>query len=348
MQTRIFRQAALFAAILVSVAGFNPAYCQIMDEESSTDPETLILLSKLPLWKGSFTFGKETYKYTMVGTDPKLEGRHDSIIPVTLMPLVLTFPGTHIVSDATFPGVVDRVLQSPLFVPALFTEGFVELGPTQYLDAYQRANFWHNIDSTHDFHVWLQPSKVSVQHLSAPPTSRCPAVDQSGKVQIDWTVLDPYLRYLLMAYAKPNELTVFLLGDVSICNFKNGGGSGVVGYHSYSLTLLGTATYAVATYDESKNVSTLSHELGEWMANPLGLSKAPPWPDDGKCKTALEIGDPLSHQRFDVYRNGYPYHLQDLAFLSWFAHESPSSALNGWYSFKHLLPSPDAAICQPN
>lgn len=30
--------------------------------------------------------------------------------------------------------------------------------------------------------------------------------------------------------------------------------------------------------------------------------------------------------------NGYTYHLQDLVMLPWFAHQSPSSAQNGWYA----------------
>jgi len=30
--------------------------------------------------------------------------------------------------------------------------------------------------------------------------------------------------------------------------------------------------------------------------------------------------------------NGKAYHLQELAFVSWFYHQSPSTGVNGWYS----------------
>ena len=51
------------------------------------------------------------------------------------------------------------------------------------------------------------------------------------------------------------------------------------------------------------------------------------------CQNNLEVGDPLSGTNFSPIggRNGYTYHLQELAFFSWFF-GPPSIAVNGWYS----------------
>jgi len=55
--------------------------------------------------------------------------------------------------------------------------------------------------------------------------------------------------------------------------------------------------------------------------------------DKGGCQTNLEVGDPLTG--LDVPNvtmpNGYSYHLQELAFFSWF-YGAPSIAVNGWWS----------------
>ena len=46
----------------------------------------------------------------------------------------------------------------------------------------------------------------------------------------------------------------------------------------------------------------------------------------------LEVGDPLSGTTFPVTVGGFIYHPQELAFFSWFYHQTPSLGVNGWYS----------------
>jgi hypothetical protein len=43
--------------------------------------------------------------------------------------------------------------------------------------------------------------------------------------------------------------------------------------------------------------------------------------------------------------NGFTYHLQELAFFSWF-YGAPSIAVNGWYSDNNTFTSDAGPVCQ--
>ncbi len=55
------------------------------------------------------------------------------------------------------------------------------------------------------------------------------------------------------------------------------------------------------------------------------------------CQNNLEDGDPVTGIAFPVPLNGFTYHPEDLVFLPWFARESPSPSVNGWYTFLKYL-----------
>ncbi|HEX6898019.1 MAG TPA: hypothetical protein VF146_22225, partial [Bryobacteraceae bacterium] len=83
------------------------------------------------------------------------------------------------------------------------------------------------------------------------------------------------------------------------------------------------------------DVSTLSHEINEWMQDPGGNNATPAWGGIGQvsgCQSNYEVGDPLSGKLLPaVTSNGFSYHLQELAYFSWFF-GGPSVAVNGGYS----------------
>ncbi len=88
-------------------------------------------------------------------------------------------------------------------------------------------------------------------------------------------------------------------------------------------------------FSGSGDISALSHEVGEWMDDPNGVNPTKPWGNIGQvsgCQNNLEVGDPLSGTVFSDTLNGKTYHPQELAFYSWFFHQSPSQGINGWYS----------------
>jgi hypothetical protein len=110
------------------------------------------------------------------------------------------------------------------------------------------------------------------------------------------------------------------------------------------------------------DVTGLSHEVSEIYNDPLvvadGVHDLTPWwlSPNGNCQDNLEVGDVvegLPRQTFPIIMpNGFTYHPQNEALLQWFEFESPSSALNGAYSYPDIttltaLSAPQKAGCAP-
>lgn len=111
------------------------------------------------------------------------------------------------------------------------------------------------------------------------------------------------------------------------------------------------------------DVTGLSHEISETFNDPFitavdGVHDVTPWwlSPNGNCQDDLEVGDViegLPNQTFPITMpNGITYHPQNEALLQWFEFESPSSALNGAYSYPDIttltaLSAPQKAGCAP-
>jgi hypothetical protein len=110
------------------------------------------------------------------------------------------------------------------------------------------------------------------------------------------------------------------------------------------------------------DVTGLSHEISETYNDPFvvadGVHDLTPWwlAPNGNCQNDLEVGDVvegLPRQTFPITMpNGFTYHPQNEALLQWFEFESPSSALNGAYSYPDIttlttLSPPQKAGCAP-
>ena len=61
----------------------------------------------------------------------------------------------------------------------------------------------------------------------------------------------------------------------------------------------------------------------------------------------LEVGDPLSGSEAPriVMPNGFTYHLQELAFFSWF-YQARSLGVHGWFSDNGTFLSNAGPVCQ--
>jgi hypothetical protein len=72
----------------------------------------------------------------------------------------------------------------------------------------------------------------------------------------------------------------------------------------------------------SEDTDIMAHEVNEWQDDPLGNNATPAWGHIGQvtnCQNNLEVGDPLTGTNYpNVTLSGYTYHLQELAFFSWF------------------------------
>jgi hypothetical protein len=159
----------------------------------------------------------------------------------------------------------------------------------------------------------------------------------AGKVDINW--LDAQFQTIMAKFPQiqPNTLPIFLLYDTYLTQ----GTCCIGGYHSAT----GAQAYSQATYVDhvgafSQDVSALSHELGEYVDDPLVNNSGNP-----VACGILEVGDPLegntNYGGYPYSVNGFLYNLQDLVTLPYFGAPA-STSVNGYFTFQgeHL------SVCQ--
>jgi hypothetical protein len=329
----------------------------------------------------SSTRDHNNYAGVMVGRNPfGNESNKVADIPTQIVPVVITtnLIGTSVDSSgtiATTPGVttLDPTLantacltppndvplalyhQSPIIQRASFTFGGTNVGNTQYLDAFQRANFWA-FTQGHDYHVILKPvTNTRTVFINVPaadglalatsalgPPDFCAPL---GIVDFGWFdsyVTSTVLPSLYPQGVNPGSLPIFLLANVVLASpVTNITTCCVLGYHG--ATGLPIQTYSPMDFDTTGlfgpdifDTAIAAHEVGEWMNDPYGDNPVPAWGHIGQqsgCQGNLEVGDPLTGTALPpvTMPNGYSYHLQELAFFSWF-YGAPSIAVNGWFS----------------
>jgi hypothetical protein len=97
------------------------------------------------------------------------------------------------------------------------------------------------------------------------------------------------------------------------------------------------------------DISALSHEVGEWLDDPATTNVAPSWGHIGQvsgCQADVEVGDPLTGTAAPVVAlNGFNYHLQELAFFSWFFRQSPSLGAGSVYSSNSTFKGGAGVVC---
>jgi hypothetical protein len=308
--------------------------------------------TSLQHWVSSFTSEGKTWKYSMVGTNPSL-GSVTTTVHITIVPLLLKFS-----NGKNFDGTpqVSTTTDSPLFQNAPFISG-----TTQYGDAIQRAEYWKSVSTkSPNYHVLVgSPTISKTLTITVPSADGTTVVDPSsgktiGVINVNW--FDPQMQSLLTSQGfTANMLPIFLSHNVYLSQgTPNLSNCCIGGYHNATRNAAGLQTYIWSTESDSNvqggfgvDVSALSHELLEWMNDPFTTNVVPNWispsaPQYG-CNNALEVGDPLVGVVFTV--TGFTsYHLQDIAFYNWFARQSPSTAINGQYSYKKTITS-ISAMC---
>lgn len=318
---------------------FKPMYKVVQGKATTRQALTT---STLPLWNGSFVgtvFGTtQTYNFTMVGTDPS-STNVTTTVPVEIIPIKLIIghkeftPLKPLAGDRESP--VTRILASPLFQSNVdFIQGGTDLGSTQYIDAFQRGNFWGSVQTNSNYHLLLTPSvhkEVDLRPVGSSGTII------NGVGMVDFVFMDDTVQSLIKSLnVPPGTLPLFLMSGVYVTEF--GDECCIGGWHNFT----GTNTYAVGTYMPStvnipnvsgfsQNVSALSHEIGEWADDPLTNNVV----CDGFG--ILEVGDPLENNpnfgSFPYTSNGFTYDLQDLTFLPYFG-APPSTSVNDFFTFQ--------------
>jgi len=322
---------------------------------------------------------QSVWPYSMVGRPPEQGGTtniHAPIVPVIVDLLdasgnVATFGGV----PATFDprGLVNPVLQSPVFQPFPYYSGF-----TQLQDGLFRSEFAnrlpsddHGQDCEDGWHTLVDPDVKRTEHMQIPygywyaianPDGTCCAaalVDYNTFGNLLFPSTSPPDNSTVIGAAENSgamttkDITTFLfnnvylyIGTLSQCC--------VLGYHSFDVELdkSGNPTlWYVMIYASwisnglflggFEDITALSHEMNETFNDPFvgAAGSITPWvlSPSGDCQDLLEVGDPIeglaSNAVFSAQMNGRTYHPQNLVTFPWFAFESPSPALVGAYSF---------------
>ena len=311
-------------------------------------------------WQGSFVASGIAYTYHMLGTDPS-SGSATTRINAILIPVKLTFsdgtvldPSAHVFGETK--SSVELVEASPVFQLVAFAPGGTNVGKTQYIDAFQRANFWNLVNGTApQYHV------LFTLRIEAPQALRVPSFfgstqfgpgNRVGYVSRHW--LDNQLAVLMFKLKiKPNTIPLFLVYDTFTTVVTNAATSYYRGYHSAfgapAQVYSEFGFYDQSLYPTNGDITTASHEMAELTDDPFLTNNVPGWfnPETGSCGFDLEVGDPLIGVGLDpITLGGFTYHLQDLTFLPWFSQQSPSTSVNGWYTFGNTFSSA-STTCVP-
>jgi hypothetical protein len=305
---------------------------------------------QVPTWSSSFSFNGQTFPFTMVGTAPSTGT--PTVIPTAIIPLRFVFSDGTIL-DPTQPvcggtnSAVFNAAKSPVFEAAPFSPGGTNVGTTQYVDAYQRANFWSIVQNKPNYHVLLtRPFVAPVQTINVPAGSGTVVNGPCAKIG---HVSIFYFTLTLLSHLSGIPTNIFPIFLTYNTFFTEGSTCCVLGFHTAFGRSPNKLSLAVAAYNDAgvfsapiQDIHALSHEVGEWMADPFINNIVPPWTGGQVtgCSPLLENGDPVTGTAFEVTMNGMTYHPEDLVFLSWFARETPSSAVNGWYTFLNSFASP--------
>ena len=315
----------------------------------------------VPEYTASVKVGTRTFSYTIVGKNPAIKVSNPATtVNAEIVPLIMKFSDGRswnpTKADSCDPGAsaLARTKNSPVVVSQSWKFGSTSVGTGQYVDAFQRAEFWKFAKPTGinpGFHVKLSVKTLPAVTINVPNTQAAEfgpigcGNGLLGAANINW--LDSHLQNTVIPSLAskgvgPTTFPVFLLhnfveyvGTTANCC--------VLGYHNIFNTPAGAQTYGLAMYDNSHqftgsaDISVLAHEVGEWQNDPNTANPTPSWGHIGQvtgCQANLEVGDPLSGKTIADTLNGFTYHPQELAFFSWFYHQSPSLGVNGWYSNK--------------
>ena len=290
----------------------------------------------LKTWNGSFTYLGHTYKYNMVGTMPSTGT--STTIPVFIIPVKLSYvtstgttsfsPQTKLSNGVT---ALQNTINSPIFQTGVdFTSNGTDMGSTQYIDAFQRGNFWGTISSHTGYHLLLgQPHILPALQLTVPTADGKVGTEGGLKVglaDINW--FDSQLQTYIGAHTQivPNSLPIFITYN----SYLTEGGCCVGGYHNVEGSAVAPQAYAHFTYINktgafAQDVSALSHEVAEWADDPLVVNTSG---NQVSCGF-LEVGDPeegfANFGAFPYTLGGFTYNLQDLTFLEYFGAPNTTS-----------------------
>jgi hypothetical protein len=296
----------------------------------------------IPYWTNAFSSGAKSFGYSMVGASPISNPSTTTTVETELQPLTFRFANALEISGSA---AASAIANSPLFVDTK-----LPTGTGQYIDLFQRANFAKYVGSK-PYHVRLGlPSIRPEIVINVPKASGSTDKSKAGVLYglVDGAfVTKTILNLIKTGKFNPTTLPIFVAGDVFEYNQVTVLCC-VLGYHEVTASASGELqTYIYTSFPTLglfnggfADVAVLSHEVAEWVNDPFGTNLVRPWSVPqypGVCfSDLLEVGDAIEYfpdPTFTVALHGVTYHLQDLAFFSWFTGAKPSVGMDGRYSY---------------
>jgi len=319
---------------------------------------------------------RHTWYYNMVGNPPQRGGTTTINAPVVPVAVTLLNPDGSVLYTYEPTPFVAPALGSPLFQNATFSSSPT---PTQITDAIMRAEFWNVMAP--DWHTMLAASQKTTRTMSVPSGYYYYQLKKNGQcceyVLIDFNEFGNLLfpstptdtTTPIGAAENAGDITT---KDISTFLFPNtylyfGSPNNccVLGYHTYDeepgdasngnkqkryvvdyAAYISPGLFGASFVD----VTGLGHEIAESFNDPFVVSdnkhNLTPWwlSPNGNCQDDLEVGDVvegLKNAAYPVTINGKTYHPQNVALLQWFEFQSPSTAIDGAYSYpdESVIPS---------
>jgi len=267
--------------------------------------------------------------------------------------------------------------QSPLFHPVSFTMNGVNVGNTTYPDAFQRGEFFHKIGV--NYHLAFKVTTLAAQTVTVAASGLSQAhanvfrfTGQCGNNTgvtnipgglgvVDINTFDPIAQGLISKlHLNASQFPFFMLYNsvLSVGDSTNLNNCCVLGYHNSESRLVTNPgqTYGVSEFEGrdgtmfkgGADISIMTHEVGEWINDPSVTNLVPSWGHIGQqhgCQDNLEVGDPLTGTLFrNVTLKGFTYHMQELAFFSWF-YGKPSIGAGGRFSDNGTFTTDAGPVC---
>jgi len=284
----------------------------------------------------------QAFKGVMVGQNPATN-KGTTTTTVYVVPLIVKISGhtfnPTVADSACLAGKVPLAVlkKSPMVVATHdFKVNGVDMGAAQYSDAFRRAEFWKSVNANggtyHNKLAYKFLPAVTVTPGTAHSTlySLASCITSYGGIEVNW--FDSYLTGTLIpslaaSGVGPTNLVTFVLYNTTM--YVTTPSSCCIGGYHGATAATPTQTYSPFQFDTaaafgvgSEDTDIMAHEIAEWQDDPLGTNPTPPWGNIGQvsgCQNNLEVGDPLTGNNFpNVTLSGFTYHLQELAFYSWF------------------------------
>jgi hypothetical protein len=311
-----------------------------------------------------------TWIYNMLGNDPQAGGT--TTIDAPIIPVKVELLGSNGKPTYTInpKNQIQPTLKSPIFSKTTYDSS---PKPTQFADAVQRAEFhnvetnnWHTLlaPSLQPMMTMQIPYGAWYVALNTDGSVAFTLVDEA--------VFDPMLfpatladqpntiigRLELNGTMTTKNITTFLFDNVFLY-YLTPDQCCALGYHgpdiepgknniwnNYDMIYASWSAPGIFGGGVS-DITALSHEVAETYNDPFGAAYYPyayvPWwfsgpdPSFTICGPILEDGDVVEvypqNEVYPITMNGMTYHPQTVALLQWFEDQTPSTAINGAYSY---------------